>query len=109
MHASCRDHGRPDNETPVHLAYRTRQEWVDLGYLATGHGDKHDAQVTVRPACLTLQPSVSGSMHVSLRFWGDDTSLSLHTGTVVEQDEMIGGLGFWPTEYRHMHGEIVFR
>lgn len=36
MHASCRDHGRPDNETPVHLAYRIRQEWVDLGHLADG-------------------------------------------------------------------------
>lgn len=40
------------------------------------------------------------------------TSFALHTGrvqVVVDRNEMIGGLAFWPTEYRHMHGEIAFR
>lgn len=54
---------------------------------------------------------LSRAMHVSLRIGG-----GVHTSfcpayrvQVVEQDEMIGRLGFWPTEYRHMHGEIAFR
>ena len=31
-------HGRTDHETPVHLAYRIRQEWTDLGNLTVGLG-----------------------------------------------------------------------
>ena len=92
-------HGRTDRETPVHLAYRIRQEFLDRSRQsdqkgAAGWGDM--TPVTVGPFCIFGE-----WMDVWLRpMFLLQICPCVHT--VVDWVKMILGFGSLPPERRHM-------